>query len=152
MEKSILLYQERIGCTIEALVKELRQVIDTAVKKSEIQFRVKSPESLRKKMQFKKIQSIFLIDDVYGIRIIVESANEAYKVLEKVSSAFSGHLDHDYIKKPKVRVNEPHKGEKLRLLQFIAYRNGVAFEIQITTSEFHAINEKLHRGYKKHQS
>jgi len=152
--QNISLYQKRIGSSIDVLANEMRQIIDAIAKNPLITFRVKDPETLRKKMLLKNTQDIFLIDDVYGIRILVESVNEAYEVLLKVSQTFSGYLDHDFIKEPGVRIHEPYKGKLLRLLQFVAYRNGAPFEIQITTVAFNGVNELLHEGYhcRKYQS
>jgi len=154
MDKSILLYQEQIGCTIDVLAMEIQLIANSVAKNPLVTSRVKDPKTLEKKMQKKNLQSVFLIDDVYGIRIIVESVDETYEVLKKMLEVFPGYLDHDYIKEPKVRINKPHKGKVLRLLQFIAYKNDIPFEIQITTFVFHAMNELLHEGYhrKKYQS
>lgn len=146
-QQNISLYQKRIGSSIDMLANEVRQIVGVIAKNPLVTFRVKDPETLRKKMLLKNTQDIFLIDDVYGIRILVESLNEAYEVLLKISQTFSGYLDHDFIKDPGVRIHEPHKGKLLRLLQFVAYRNGVPFEIQITTVYFNEENELLHEGY-----
>ncbi len=152
--QSLSLYQKRIGSSIDMLANEMQQIVGAIVKTPLITFRVKDPETLRKKMLLKNTQDIFSIDDVYGIRILVESVNEAYEVLLKVSQTFPGYLDHDFIKEPGVRIHEPHKGKLLRLLQFFAYRNGAPFEIQITTFSFNEENELLHEGYhhRKYQS
>ena len=144
---NISIYQQRIGCTIHALVGEIQQAISTVVKNPMIAFRVKDSETLQKKMKLKNTENVFLINDVYGIRIIVESVEEAYKVLKNVKMEFPGYLDRDYIREPKVCLSEPNKGKLLRLLKFIAYKNGVPFEVQITTTAFHEVNEPLHEGY-----
>ncbi len=110
--------------------------------------RMKDSETLRKKMEIKSTGDIFSIKDVYGVRIIVESVKDAYIVLGKISTIFSGFLKNDFIGNPKTRPNEPNfEGKMLRLIQFIAYRNGVPFEIQITTRVFHEMNEPLHERY-----
>ncbi len=127
------------------LAEEVKSIVGAVVKNLFIISRIKDSEILRKKMCLKNTKNIFSIDDVYGIRILVESIDEAYAVLEKISQTFSGFLDHDYIKKPKEcpSIN----GKVLRLLQFIAYKNGVSFEIQITTVSFNDVNELLHGEY-----
>ncbi|MGB8815953.1 MAG: hypothetical protein WCC74_01785 [Minisyncoccia bacterium] len=138
-------YQQRIGVTIETLSEEIQCIINTVAKKPLISFRVKDPETLRKKMQIVKTQDVFSIHDIYGIRVIVESIEEVYAVLTKISQEFSGYLVHDYFKIPKAvpSVN----GKILRLVQYIAYKNGVSFEIQITTVACCEVNESLHQGY-----
>lgn len=148
ISKNISMYLHRIGCSIEALAEEIRLVVNTVVENPSIEWRIKSPETLEKKMDFKKTRNVFLIDDVYGMRVIVGSVNEAYLALSEITRVFSGFLDHDYIEKPKTRSDKPHlKGKKLQFLQFIAYKNGVSFEIQITTRSFHKRNELLHAEY-----
>ncbi len=148
ISENIPMYLHRIGCSIEALAEEIRLVVNTVVENPSIEWRIKNPETLRKKMDFKKTRNVFLIDDVYGIRIIVDSVNEAYLALGRITRTFSGFLDHDYIEKPKTRSDKPHlKGKKLQLLQFIAYKNGVSFEIQIATKSFQKQNELLHAAY-----
>lgn len=144
-QKNILIYQERIGLSISALVEEVRQVAGTEVKDPLISFRVKDPETLKKKMLHKNTNDVFSIDDVYGVRILVGSVGEAYKILDRVSQAFPGYLDHDFFKEPKTSPSV--NGKVLRLLQFIAYKNGVPFEIQITTMTLNEVNELLHGGY-----
>lgn len=146
--KDILKYERSIGCTIDELAAEVKYLTDKVTDMALIVFRTKDLQTLKKKMRFKNTENIFLIDDVYGIRIIVGSVNEAYQVLEKMSQVFPGFLDHDYIKNPKTRPDKlATKGKMLRLLQFIAYKNGVPFEVQITTTAFNEMNESLHAGY-----
>lgn len=146
--KDISIYKQRINCGIDLLAGEIQRIASLVAENPIIKFRVKNLETLEKKMQLKKTLRIFLIDDVYGIRILVKSVDEAYAVLEKISREFPGFLDHDYIKEPKIRPDEPGLiGKKLRLIQFIAYKNGVPFEIQITTAAFHKMNESLHANY-----
>ncbi|MDE2399457.1 MAG: hypothetical protein KGL67_00350 [Patescibacteria group bacterium] len=145
--ETVSVYEQCIGCTIKDLSNDIKILLEKTVKNKVVSFRIKDPETLQKKIQLKNVKSIFSIDDVYGIRIIVESVDDVYKVLEKIWQTFPGYLDHDYIKEPMVRPDESKEGKKLQLLQFIAYKNEMPFEIQITTTAFNEINETLHEGY-----
>lgn len=145
MDENISMYEERIGCPIDDLADEMLCLASIVVKNPKVAFRVKDPETLKKKMFLKGVKSVFSIDDVYGIRIIVRSVVDAYLVLWEISENLEGYLDHDYIEKPK--ASPSIRGNVLRLLQFIAYKNGVPFEIQITTATFNEVNEMLHEGY-----
>jgi (p)ppGpp synthase/HD superfamily hydrolase len=141
-------YKKRIGCNIENLAEDVLKLAHTVTFSANISFRTKDSVTLKKKMRMKNVDDIFLIDDVFGIRIFVDSVADAYKVFEKIKETFGGLLDHDYIAYPKTRADESAlKGKMLRLLQLIAYKNGVPFEIQITTREFHQENELLHARY-----
>ena len=123
----------------------MRCIASAVVKNPKIVFRMKDQETLRKKMLLKSVESVFSIDDVYGVRIIVESVIDVYLVLWKISEIFDGYLDHDYIEKPKTSPSV--NGKMLRLIQFVAYKNRVPFEVQITTVAFNEVNELLHEGY-----
>ncbi|MEK7564144.1 MAG: hypothetical protein AAB510_01065 [Patescibacteria group bacterium] len=149
MPETVALYEECIGCTIEELKDNIKNLLSTipGIGNVDISFRVKHPETLQKKIKMKEVQSIFSIDDVYGIRILVNSVNEVYKILEKISATFPGYVDHDYIKKPKIGTSGSNKDKKLQLIQFVAYKNEMPFEIQITTTTFHEENERLHAEY-----
>lgn len=144
------LYRNRIQCSINILANEIRAIAEKISHNPQVTPRVKNIEALRKKMRFYKTHNVSRINDVYGIRVLVASVSEVYAILERITKAFHGYLEHDYIANPKTRPNDPAlEGKVLRLLQFIAYRNGVPFEIQITTYEFHAMNELLHEAYHK---
>ena len=146
--KNILTYRNRIKCSLNEIEEDIRNAIGISIKKLQITYRVKDSGKLREKMQLKNTPDVFSIKDVYGIRIIVESVNDVYFVLAKISERFFGFLKHDYIISPKTRPNEPKfKGKMVRFLQFIAYKNGAPFEIQITTTAFHEMNESLHEEY-----
>jgi len=147
MPETAALYEECIGSTIGELADEIQNLAAAVVPNPSVSFRIKHPETLQKKIKLKNVQSIFSVDDVYGIRIVVESADDVYTVLEKIWQTFPGYLDHDYIKEPKVRLSEPNKGKMLRLLQFVGYKNEMPFEIQITTNAFNQENESLHDEY-----
>ncbi len=147
MPETASLYEECIGSTIEDLANEIQSLACGVTENVQVSFRVKDPETLQKKIQLKNPQSIFSIDDVYGIRILVDSVEDVYRVLEKIWQNFTGYVDHDYIKEPKISTSELYKGKKLQLVQFIAYKNEMPFEIQITTTTFHKDNEPMHAGY-----
>jgi len=139
------MYRERIGCSIDELAEELWCIANAVVKNPKVVFRVKDPETLRKKMFLKRAESVFLIDDVYGVRIIVESIVDVYLVLWEISEKLEGYLDHEYIEKP--NMSPSVDGKTLRLIQFVAYKNWVPFEVQITTVAFNEVNETLHERY-----
>jgi (p)ppGpp synthase/HD superfamily hydrolase len=142
-DDEISTYQEKIRVAIKSLAHQVLQLAQNAATNPTMSFRVKDLETLKKKMALKNIQDVFSIDDVYGIRILVESVHDAYSVLGKISHAFPGFLDHDYIINPKINSEK----EELRLLQYIAYKNEIPFEIQITTHDFNTLNELCHEKY-----
>ena len=147
-ENLICLYQTSIGCSIEDLAREILKLATTVSPNSEISYRIKDQRILVRKMSLKNVRSVFDIDDVYGLRLLVSSVEESYDVLNVIGRFFRYVLDHDYIKEPKIRLDKPHlAGKSLRLIQIIAYRNGVRFEIQITTFDFDEENESLHGQY-----
>lgn len=144
----ITLYEKTINFRIDHLAKLVHNLAKMSIKNPEIFWRIKNPYTLEKKMRLKNTVNVFLINDVYGIRVLVDTVEEAYTVLAHVQDAFPGIIGHDYIACPKTRTDKPHLiGKSLRLIQFIAYKNKVPFEIQITTKEFHQLNERLHTEY-----
>jgi len=144
----IFLYQQLIDCSIESLTEEVLSIAETASRRVVLSCRVKDSSTLAKKMIAKSTKSIMDIHDVYGIRVLVFSVSEAYAVLKAITDFFPSFLDHDYIANPKTRSDKPHlAGKSLRLLQVIAQKNSVPFEIQITTFEFNDCNELLHEEY-----
>ncbi len=151
MNSNILkMYQKVIGCDIDTLEGEVRDVLGDIADIVHVDTRIKSLEKIQQKIILKGLPDIFSLKDVYGIRIIVTSAKEAYKVIDQISHHFAGFLKNDYIAYPKTRHDIPRlRGKMVRFLQYIAYKNNIPFEIQITTTTFHKMNEALHDGYKK---
>jgi len=144
----LLAYREAIGCSIEYLADNILRRVQSVSENPVVLCRVKDTAAVIKKMELKGARSLFELEDIYGIRVLVSQIQEVYAALEVMSEAFPGYLDHDYIKTPKTRPDKPAlKGKSLRLLQFIAYKDGIPFEIQITTHEYHRNNEALHRQY-----
>ena len=150
MEKTaISAYQKRIGVTIDSLANEISAAATKINEQILVTYRIKDIQTLEKKMALKHTSDIFSIKDVYGIRVIVETVVEAYTVLTKIREMYPGFLKHDYLANPKTIPGDPLlKGKMLRLLQFIASKNDVNFEIQITTKTFHEMNETLHEKYR----
>ncbi len=142
---SLSLYKETIGCSIEVLAAKIHQLSTLAANKPSVVFRIKNMETLRKKMTLKGSSEISSIDDIYGIRVLVDSTEEIYGTLQRLMLAFPGYIDHDYVTTPKINPNRP--GKALRLVQYIAKEKGLTFEVQITTHAWNEINEKLHEEY-----
>ena len=148
LQKYIEQYQNAIGCTIDDLVETLQSILSKDIPGVLINTRVKSSKGIDRKMKKKGTSNIFALKDVYGIRIITDTVDSAYMTYRKIIYVFPGFLKHDYIAHPKTRRGIPKlQGKKVRFLQYVAYKNGVPFEIQITTKEFHKENEILHNGY-----
>lgn len=146
------IYEKSIDCTINELAKDVKGLAKEVVSSSMVTYRVKDPISLKRKMLHKKTADIFLIKDIYGIRILVDEVEDVYKVLNYISSKIVGYVKNDYIANPKIREGAAElKGKKIRFIQYIAVKNSTLYEIQITTREFHRQNEKLHRVYKKYK-
>lgn len=148
-DKNISTYQQRIGITIDALAEKVRCVVNIAVEKAKITYRVKDPETLRRKILFKRKKGVFSIHDVYGLRVITESVEDAYLVSNKIRESFPAQLVEDFIAYPQALSDPGFEGKTLRRLRLVAYENGVPFEIQITTNDFHEVNESHHEAYRQ---
>lgn len=140
---NIITYIQGIGISIELLAEKILERSKTVSKGAAIIFRIKNPNTLQKKMTLKNVASVLSIKDVYGLRLLLDYIEDVYAVIDELKKSYAGHIDHDYIANPKIRVD----GEMLRLLIYVSYINGVPFEIQITTKLFNEINEKQHEGY-----
>ncbi len=147
--KDLSLYQKKIGCSVGELAKTIKKTIAPLMLKDFcILNRIKNPDTLKKKKHLKKVKSVFEIEDVYAFRLLVSNINEVYMVSKLIMGMFDSYLDHNYIQNPKIRPDVSClKGKSLRLLQMIAYKNEVPFEIQITTFKFNESNELLHERY-----
>ena len=145
MDKHIDLYQSLIGCTIDEIGISIETLIVKIVPKGKVFWRVKDSKTLQRKMVLNNKTSIETIKDIYAYRIIVNTDQEVYMILDVISLAFKGKLKKDYIKQPKRLYSEDPI--ILRLVQYIAERNSVFFEIQITTWQYHNMNESCHGNY-----
>ncbi len=149
MRENIALYQEKIGVSIDMLTSTLSRLVNPIATDVKVVSRIKDPETLRKKMLRKNTRDIFSIHDIYGIRLIVRSIDDAYLIFEKIQKEFHMYLANDFIKNPLALHDPGFEGKSFRCLRIVAYKNDAPFEIQITTDAFHEINEAHHKIYHK---
>lgn len=143
----ISLYREQIGCSIQELAAGLEHLAKQIDPHATCIYRTKEPQTLEKKLALKGAVGITSIDDIYGLRILVSACRHLYPVLNLVATANPGYLDYDYVASPKINPQRP--GKQLRLIQYIVRRNGLTFEVQVTTRKWNTLNEALHAGYHK---
>ena len=127
--------------------------IDAALKKAgiaaEVDAREKHLYSIYRKMQRKRA-SLNEIIDVYGLRVVVESADDCYRALGVVHSAYRpmpGRFK-DYIAIPRVNGYQS-------LHTTLFGPNGLPIEAQIRTRDMHRISESgiaAHWKYKSGES
>ena len=147
-DTNLALYQRAISCDICEIAEELIVLAQSVATTPKVIHRVKDPNTLAQKIILQSAKSVLDITDVYGLRILVSDVAEIYEVLCKLNRTFSGYIDHDYIETPKTRLDKPHLiGKSFRTLQFVAYKNEVPFQVQITTFGFNRMNEVLHAEY-----
>lgn len=120
---------------IQAIVKEVREHIENAGIKAEIDGRVKHFFSIYKKMknQNKTIDQIY---DLFAVRIIVSTVKDCYAALGVIHEMYKpipGRFK-DYIAMPKANMYQS-------LHTTIIGTNGQPFEIQIRTYEMHKAAE-----------
>lgn len=120
---------------IQSIVKEVREHIENAGIKAEIDGRVKHFFSIYKKMknQNKTIDQIY---DLFAVRIIVSSVKDCYAALGVIHEMYKpipGRFK-DYIAMPKANMYQS-------LHTTIIGTNGQPFEIQIRTYEMHKAAE-----------
>src|SRR5579863_644372 len=120
-------------------ISKIAETFKTALKKAEVAGTVEGREkhlySIYKKMQNKKI-SLNEMVDVYGFRIIVDSADTCYRTLGLVHSVYKpmpGRFK-DYIAIPRVNGYQS-------LHTTLFGPNGVPIEAQIRTADMHRVAE-----------
>ncbi len=129
-------------------IQKLLKNIDLAHK---VDFRVKSPYSIYKKMQRKNFEHPRDLYDIYGIRIIVPNVADCYRVLGEIHSAWHTlpYRFKDYIALPK-----PNGYQSLHttVVGFLKKFTQQPTEIQIRTEEMHKraeIGVAAHFEYKE---
>lgn len=114
-------------------IQKLLEWIDIAHK---VDFRIKSPYSIYKKMQRKGIDHPQDLYDIYGIRIVVPSVADCYRVLWEIHSAWHTlpYRFKDYIALPK-----PNGYQSLHttIVWFLKNFTKQPTELQIRTQEMH---------------
>ncbi len=120
-------------------LKKIEQQITAALMKSGIAARVETREkhlySIYKKMRRKR-STLNEIIDVYGLRIVVDTADTCYRALGSVHSVFKpmpGRFK-DYIAIPRVNGYQS-------LHTTLFGPNGVPIEVQIRTDDMHSVAE-----------
>ena len=120
---------------IASIVKEVKECIDEAGIKAEINGRVKHFFSIYKKMvnQNKTLDQIY---DIFAVRIIVDSVRDCYAALGIIHEKYKpipGRFK-DYIAMPKTNMYQS-------LHTTLISKNGQPFEIQIRTYDMHKTAE-----------
>ncbi len=134
---------------IQTIVEEVKECIEEAEIKAEINGRVKHLFSIYKKMvnQNKTLDQIY---DIFAVRIIVDSVRDCYAALGIIHEKYKpipGRFK-DYIAMPKSNMYQS-------LHTTLISKNGQPFEIQIRTYEMHRTAEygiAAHWKYKENLS
>jgi guanosine-3',5'-bis(diphosphate) 3'-pyrophosphohydrolase len=131
-------------------VGKIQETLKTALKKAQLEGAIEGREkhlySIYRKMANKKI-SINDMVDVYGFRIIVDSADTCYRVLGLVHSVFKpmpGRFK-DYIAIPRVNGYQS-------LHTTLFGPNGVPIEVQIRSEQMHRVAESGIAAHWKYKS
>ncbi len=118
-------------------IQKLLSSVDIAHK---VDFRVKSPYSIYKKMQRKGISHPADLYDIYGVRIIVPSIADCYRVLGEIHSKWHTlpYRFKDYIALPK-----PNGYQSLHttIVWFLKNFTAQPTELQIRTEDMHVRSE-----------
>ena len=133
--EKIALKKEARQAVVDNIVKEVRQHIDAAGIRAQIDGRAKHFFSIYKKMVNQK-KSLDQIYDLFAVRIIVETVKDCYAALGVIHEMYKpipGRFK-DYIAMPKQNMYQS-------LHTTLIGPNGQPFEIQIRTFEMHRTAE-----------
>lgn len=127
---------ENADYTIEAIIEEVRQCLQSGgLPKVQVSGRQKTPHSIWKKMQRKRI-AFEQLSDIMAFRIIVDDVGECYQALGIIHNKYlvlPGRFK-DYISTPK-----PNGYQSLHTGLIGPYNSRI--EVQIRTQEMHAVGE-----------
>ena len=137
---------------VEQVCDRLRQVLEQAELKGEVNGRPKGIYSIYNKMQKYAAQGDELRDilDLYALRVVVDSEGDCYKALgliHQIWSPIPGQFD-DYIANPKENMYQA-------LHTTVICQGGQPLEVQIKTNEMHQVAEygvAAHWRYKEGRS
>ena len=135
-EKQEKIYIDNLSNEIKTLAKKKCIHVD-------VTWRLKSIDSIQKKMQYKKVSSLDKIYDIRGIRIICDNNSDCYTLLNIIHTNWK-HIPtefSDFIKNPK-------KNGYQSLHTVIYGSKGKTTEIQIKTHEILKNDKETHQEYK----
>lgn len=125
-------------------IEQLKKILGEEIP-YDINYRVKKPYSIYRKMKDRSLTSIFGMYDIFAIRILVNSVSECYHILGLIHGAFSpmpGRFK-DFIAVPKLNGYQSLHTTVLWLAKDVKH----PVEIQIRT---HSMNEIAEHGIAAH--
>ena len=132
-------------------VMEMKRILDDLWVDSEVDFRIKSPYSIHKKLARKGFENVNDLYDIYGIRIIVPTITDCYKVLGEIHSRWHTlpYRFKDYIALPKPNG---YRSLHTTIIGFLKRFTTQPTELQIRTRDMHTraeIGVAAHFEYKE---
>ena len=143
--RRFLTLRSESGDVIPKITEDIRSVLAQVGVEAEVFGREKKPYSIWRKMEEKK-EGFSRLSDIYGFRIVTRSVGDCYTALGAVHQrwrAVPGRFK-DYISQPKTNGYRS-------IHTTILGRDGKRVEVQIRTSEMHAVAESgvaAHWSYK----
>ncbi|TVS05605.1 MAG: bifunctional (p)ppGpp synthetase/guanosine-3',5'-bis(diphosphate) 3'-pyrophosphohydrolase [Rhodobacteraceae bacterium] len=127
--------QREAGDVVLRISADIRHELERAGLQADVYGRAKKPYSIWRKMQEKDL-AFSRLSDIYGFRIITETADDCYRILGAVHArwrAVPGRFK-DYISQPKTNGYRS-------IHTTVSGRDGKRVEIQIRTREMHEVAE-----------
>ncbi len=127
--------QRESGDVVHRISADIRHELERKELQADVYGRAKKPYSIWRKMQEKDL-AFSRLSDIYGFRIITETAEDCYRVLGAVHArwrAVPGRFK-DYISQPKTNGYRS-------IHTTVSGRDGKRVEIQIRTREMHEVAE-----------
>ncbi len=127
--------QREAGDVVLRISADIRHELERAGLQADVYGRAKKPYSIWRKMQEKDL-AFSRLSDIYGFRIITETAEDCYRILGAVHArwrAVPGRFK-DYISQPKTNGYRS-------IHTTVSGRDGKRVEIQIRTREMHEVAE-----------
>ena len=132
-------------------VREIQKILDDLGIENQVDFRIKSVFSIHKKLERKWFDTVAELYDIYGIRVIVSSVSDCYRVLWEIHSRWHTlpYRFKDYIALPKPNG---YRSLHTTIIGFLKKYTTQPTEIQIRTPDMHTraeIGVAAHFEYKE---
>ena len=133
---------QKCVCIIQYIINE-KSDFDMVNNLEMVKFRIKSEESIKKKMRQKNL-TVDKVYDLIGIRFILKTEEQCYEFLEKIKNNTNFRINEirDYIKNPKDL-------DQYKAIHVLINFDNHLCEIQIMNIDMNKLDEKTHEDYKK---